>query len=238
MGLQSQDLEFDSETVKHYYLCNYKPKSQGWDNLSESLLHFKNGWSVDVEAWTECSLSELEKVSLEKPSLVLRALTSDEMSVSPLSDKPLDLLGRKMADQFNIRYKPNLLIKSRLTKKLKFLSASEREDEMVNVYSIEKPNFIKGFNSIVILDDILTSGATIHSIVKAIRMVRRSCKIYVFTLALTNRNAILNQVIHLSGYAYEWEDKTGWTVAEDGDYATQLNNLKTTILKDAFYENS
>jgi hypothetical protein len=107
MGLQIQHLEYKSEEFTHYFLCHYRPLSVGLDDLSRSLLNFKGGRQLDVEAWTDCSISELEKVPIKKDSLILRVLSSTEKIIHSVNDTPLDYLGKQVSEKFNACYSPS-----------------------------------------------------------------------------------------------------------------------------------
>lgn len=128
MALQKQLLEIDGQLFEHYYLCNYAPKSAGFDNLSKSLLRFKSGLDPDVAAWTACSLMEISKIRFESKFLILRVLHSYETKIEHKEKTPMDRLRLKIATKYQGRYKPNLLHKTRKTQKSKIvISAGKGE---------------------------------------------------------------------------------------------------------------
>lgn len=232
MGLQIQKLEFNSEEFTHYYLCQYRPLSVGLDDLSRSILNFKCGRQPDVEAWTECSVSELEQVHIKKDCLILRVLSSTEKIINDASDTPLDYLGIQVAKNLNAHYIPSLLKKTRATSQVKFLSLAERAAELSDVYVFDTLNSDVP-SQVLILDDILTTGTTVQAVIHAIRSVWHSCPIQIFTLASTDYHAKLNMSVQLSSYAYAWEIEKGWKVAEDeSKYSSELASLKSKIFAD------
>lgn len=234
MGLQTRGIAFSTETISHYYLCNYRPKSHGSDELSKSLISFKKAWPLHVDAWITCSVSELSKIEIGKHCLVLRALSSMEEIVTTL-DTPLDRLGREIAKKFSITYDPTILRKNRQTQKIKSLSAIEREQELSGAYTFLSDNLPGEVKEIFILDDILTTGATIRSMISAIRAFSTSCKIKVFTLAYTDQDCSVNRSFRLNSYPYRWESETGWNMVEDSSaYYSTVATLKGKILNDAF----
>jgi hypoxanthine phosphoribosyltransferase len=90
-------------------------------------------------------------------------------------------------------------------------------------------------NEILIIDDILTTGATMRAIVAAIRQLLSSTSIRIFTLASTDREALINKSVQLSGYNYGWQNARGWIVAEDSEEVdTEFNASKPRILSDGF----
>lgn len=235
MALQSQLLEYNSEVFKHYFLCNYRPKSAGSDELSKSLICFKKGWILHVDAWTECTISALRVLNLGKESLILRVLNSDEELVSEKSNTSLDTLCRKTARKFKTNYMPGCLTKTRNTRKMKFLTKQEREAEMINAYSFDLPEEIDGIKELFIIDDILTSGVTMCEVIRSIRDKLPDISITLFTLASTDQHSRLNETITLNSYSYEWQPVTGWNVvAEEEMSYGKLDDLRNKILNDQF----
>lgn len=237
MSLQCEFLEHHSEIFNHYYLCHYRPQAHGLDELSKSLLNFKRGWPLDVAAWTECSISELCKIGINKGCLILRALNSNEIAVDK-PNSPLDDLGRKIASALKGDYIPECLVKRRRVRKLSLLSRTERELELSDNYVFDGTRAKRYYSEILILDDILTSGTTLRSIIDAIRLAFPTCLVQSFTLASTDKQARLNQSIHLSSIGYEWKSEKGWLIVEDkpADYS-QIGRLKSKILTDSFDQN-
>ena len=229
MPLQLQHIEFQGEYFSHYYLCNYRPKYTGTDQLSNSLIRFKQLSRIDVEAWTECALSELKKLKF-KNVLTLRALGSNETSVPPSSRTALDWMGKKIAQKLEVDYCPELLSKIKATHSLKLLTKTEREMALQNVYSFNGDDA----EEVLILDDILTTGTTMKAIIQAIRMALPSCPINLFTLASTDHQALLNSDLTLTGTSYTWQEEEWQTVAETEAFYNQLDLLKSQILNDSF----
>jgi hypothetical protein len=237
MGLQTRNIIFGTETFPHYYLCNYKPKSNGNDELSKSLLNFKKAWPLHVEAWISCSISEISNIELGAECVVLRVLGSNEEIVSDKQNTPMDRLGKGIAERYGIRYDPTVIRKNKRTQKIKLLSASEREQELDDAYIFLRSHLVAEAKEVFILDDILTTGATIRAVIKAIRAVSTSCKIRVFTLAHTDQDAIANKAVQFHSYPYSWEIGKGWNVVEESHVLySELATLRRKILNDAFLE--
>jgi len=228
MGLQSVQHMFNSEILHHYFLCNYRPKARGSDELSESLLRFKNGWPIDVTAWVECSVTELKHV-VRPGAVIIRALSCDELAVRTATTG-LDKLGQELAVEIQGSYLPELLCKHHVTQPLKTLKGSERLAELENVYYFKKPT--GDFPEIVILDDICTSGTTVRSIVEAIREMVSECKVTIYTLATTAHDPALNTTVKLDGLQYHWKPHEGWVAEEDLVYYQAVGSLKEKIQSD------
>ncbi|MBN8650625.1 MAG: hypothetical protein J0L67_04325 [Cytophagales bacterium] len=224
MAMQSQ-LLFGNQS--HYYLCHYKSKAAGSDRLSQSLLRFKSGCDVDVEAWCSCAVEELKKLSLPENTLVLRVLSSSEVTTQEVTG--LDRLGARLQQELKVHYQPALLSKTRTTRPVKQLSRAERSTELADAYLFNTPyNIELEWSTVLVLDDILTTGATLQAITKAIRQKLPKIQVLGFTLAFSERTAPLNTTISLQSNAYKWQPG-GWIMQEtDPDYIS-LESLKTAI---------
>lgn len=234
MALQEQIISCPSGPVLHRYLCHYKPRAVGSDKLSESLLRFKQGYSLDLQAWTECAQTVLTSV-LDRTTTLVRALSHQEILITNPPYTPLDLLGSKLAHQCSGKYTPQCLLKKRTTKPLKLFSRAERQNELNQVYQVNPELISTSSNTIMILDDILTSGTTIRAIAEAFFQVAPEKVISAFTLAYTENSASLNDKLILRSFTYQWDQHTGWAPAEEStNYYGALSTLKQKIFNDAF----
>lgn len=231
MALQLQQIEALGEYFTHYYLCNYRPRSVGSDQLSESLIRFKECKRVDVEAWTECSILELSKVRFSEDLQIIRALGLEEMNATTTSRTAMDWLGHRMEKEGLGKYFPDPLQRTKQVRAVKRLSKAEREIELDGAYQFQQVNS----SQVLILDDILTTGTTMKAIIRAIRMVLPNCKISLFTLATTDHQAILNRNVVLASNTYSWDDKE-WatTLTEPEEFYNEFATLKKMILNDSF----
>jgi len=93
------------------------------------------------------------------------------------------LLGKVVGDYLSIPVGESVLIKKKITPFQVNLSKKERKKNILRVFSVEKPEEIKGKN-ILILDDVFTTGATIEECAKEL-MKSRTKNIFVLTLART-----------------------------------------------------
>jgi len=230
MSLQKyKHITADLSEYTHFFLCNYKPRSSGEDHLSRSLLRFKSKLQIDIQAWIECSIVELEKV-IDKTFIIVRALHSGELVAT---NSPLDLLGSKLAQALKCQYTPQLIRKTKTTKDLKSLNKLERVQELVNVYTFNSSEKFKDHHFLII-DDILTTGTTLNAVAETITSNTGNTNISFFTLALVDHTAQLNQSIALKGAGYDWVTPQGWIVSEDEPRYNELNELKRKILADSF----
>ena len=231
MALQLQHIEVLGEYFTHYYLCNYRPRSVGSDQLSDSLIRFKECRRVDVEAWTECSILELTKVRFGEDLHIIRALNADEVKATKESRTALDWFGRRLEIDGLGKFYPDVLYKLKAVRSIKKLSKAEREIELDGIYQFVQMDSAH----ILVLDHILTTGTTMKAIIKAIRLVLPECKISLFTLANTDHQAMLNKEIALSGNTYLWnDDEWASTITEPEELYAEVIALKKKILNDSF----
>ena len=234
MGLQQQRLSYDqSHFADHYYLCNYRPKSSGADRLSSSLLRFKNALPQDIYAWIDCALHELEMLAMPANSLVIRVLHSNETGVRKESNTALDQLGRAVAKKLGIHWMPELICKSRVTRKVKYLSLKERRAELKNVYALSSEYFDFDKRTVLLIDDILTTGTTVISIIRLIREYFPGSAFKVFTLARSAYDPLYNSRVQLSGEHYLWHQQS-WVAAEGEPGYGSYEKIKECILNDRF----
>ena len=202
MSLQETSITYNDSSYRHFYLCHYLPLSAGVDPLSRSLLKFKRGIQPDLDAWIENTLEVFHNIPLSPDTIIIRALRHDETqvqqsppsSVAPSSSLPssLDLLGQALSTRFQCQYLPALLCKSRPTLSNKGLTRDQRETELKNAYNINPealpipPLPASGTPShppFLLIDDILTTGATIRTIIHTLHQAFPLSLLQIFTLA-------------------------------------------------------
>lgn len=196
-----------------YHLVYYFSRGPANDQDRKRLLAFKNG---DEQAQRYFILNTLEALKKQQPAedlLVLRAFSSAEMSAED-SSSPLDRLGDSIAMVYGCSYFPKIVIKNRPTRPLKTLNLPERKEELTGVYHID-PNFLNlNEHPVIIIDDIVTTGATTGSIIRSIVSLFPRAQISVLSLAWTpapaqqeflqkdHRN---QNIIHDPEHPYGWK---------------------------------
>jgi predicted amidophosphoribosyltransferase len=236
MPLQHTYLSCRQHLYSHYYLCHYLPASSGRDHLSHSLLKFKKSRQPDLDAWIDCSLELLAQAPIPPGATVIRALHHYETTASTHSS--LDLLGQELARQFRHRYLPLLLQKTHPNQPVKMFSKPRREEELQGLYRLHPSLLPSAPSHWLVIDDILTSGATLHAILQAIQEAGTpgpaNTPIHIFTLARAATTPPLHPT-PLKGRQYQFEEAGGaWTLAEDQIPYYSLAQLKSIILRDAF----
>jgi hypothetical protein len=198
--MASEDLNLSGflSSCKHHYLCNYIKSSENKCRLRNGIFAFKNDSARAIEFWTEHVIkliqSELSEFITEK-TLIVRALGHNETSVPDLGSKALDKLGLAIAERFGGTYLPSTIYKTRKTKQVKYLSKKDRVLELTDVFKISDKVDISEFDSIIVLDDISTTGTTLKLIINLLRnrLKLRNSKCKALTIAKTDTSRTLNE---------------------------------------------
>lgn len=232
MSLQHRYLECEDEVVDHFYLCHYRPLSAGADLLSRSLIQFKAGNPMDVKAWMEVAIEEWRSL-IESDAIIIRPLGHDEEQCDKTnSHKGLDRLGNQLAGATSCQYRPDLLRKSIRIPPLKALRRKERFEVMENCYALNLTDVSN--DSVVVIDDILTTGATIQAIIALLRKENIRVPITVFTLAYSWADPDEQQPVNLKSLHYKWDPAGKWIAAESEDAYLAFNRLREIIATDSF----
>jgi predicted amidophosphoribosyltransferase len=192
MGLLTSKIKCGDTRFTHFYLCPYLPLTAGADALSKSLLKFKQRIQPDLNAWIDCSAQLLGQLFFSPDTIIIRPLRHDETFARPEFPSALDLLGLSLATHLRCRYLPTLLTKSRPTLPNKHLTRHERTSQLRDVYQLtpipaspaaaRSPALAPATTPFLLIDDILTTGATMRALIGAIRHVYPDCPIRAFTL--------------------------------------------------------
>jgi ATP-dependent DNA helicase RecQ len=165
----------------HFFLGYYATatKQEVWD--------FKDDDQQAVDRWVNKTL-ELSKF-LPRVDCIVRALGHKETKISSSgSELPLDRLGSKLGRSLNAVYCPDYLKKHHALEKSTNQSAKEREQQVRGIYSVD-PNIKESLNNdkltFLVIDDVLTSGATTRDITRALSSAYPKARIYIFTLVKT-----------------------------------------------------
>lgn len=188
------------EFLKWYYpfkngwkLCSYETKSNGYDNLSHRLHDFKESNGTAINAFTRWSIDALNEVLPDlEIDYCIRSLGRSELS--PLDTRPLHTLAGNISEHFDIEFIPELIAKTRVTKHLVTLNKPQREAELKGVFYLNKKVDLKG-KSILLVDDIRTSGTTSKFIRQTIIEQFPNAKCYLFVLAQTSDGGNTKEVI-------------------------------------------
>lgn len=184
--IKPQSYGSNRTTFKNY--CFYIPKRHGEDELSEKLIRFKENKEIDF--WSDIVCKDIKSQNW-KVDFVVRALGHSELSSN--LQTPLDKLCKAIADKCGYIYMPNLISKKRSNKALHTLNKKERAGEMQNMFSINTQNIPSTVSSILIVDDIKTTGATLNAMSLAFRKQYPKLDIYQYVIAQTSDNPDANK---------------------------------------------
>lgn len=85
----------------------------------------------------------------------------------------------QLKKKYNAEFYPDLLVRNIATQKQAGLNYSERSKNVNNIFSVNAKyiEIIKNFEHLIIIDDVLTSGATMESAARSLRIFNPNCKI-------------------------------------------------------------
>jgi predicted amidophosphoribosyltransferase len=162
-----------------WYLVDYIPATP--DKISLSIINYKLEFDNCVRKWNELAAKRFLTLDI-KTDIVIRALTSHEVISN--NTKPLDYLCHAIARATEAKHIPTLLQKRQPTAPMHRLNYMQRQKELKDIYFIN-PAYRGEPNSILIIDDIITSGATMNAIKKALLQQFPQASLYFFALGRT-----------------------------------------------------
>lgn len=185
MELMQRRIRYSGDTFfKLYHLCYYFSRVSVNDENRKLVIDFKKAKEPAVRHFIVKALQFLEYREIDENLLVIRALHSRETTAED-ELTPLDRLGDSLASVLDCSYYPKILRKTKVTQPIKSLTFPQRAAELKGVYRID-PNFFNlNHREVLIIDDVVTTGATSCAIIKSILDHFPEAKINVFALAWT-----------------------------------------------------
>jgi ATP-dependent DNA helicase RecQ len=155
--------------------------------LKQEIWRFKDSNPAAIERWSQ-KLSELTD-ELPSVDIIVRARGHKEVdSQTTTPSNGLDAIAGLIAEKTTSTYIPEALVKTRELKKSVNCSASERVQQVRGAYQVKRlPQLENLAHSprFLVVDDVLTSGATTKEIIRAIRDTYPDATVYIFTLVKT-----------------------------------------------------
>jgi predicted amidophosphoribosyltransferase len=170
--------------------------------LSSSLLRFKSGLAPDCDTWTAYALEVLGSTGANfSRAVVLRALHHHETRLTGNEGTSMDVFGANLARHFGARYAPWLLAKRRETRAfLEIHTKPERQSELEDVYYWRGKKEANDWSGkVLLLDDIVTTGATVSAILDIVHAALPAAELFVFSLARASPDRTLNEALMRHG---------------------------------------
>ncbi|MBL6668297.1 MAG: ComF family protein [Crocinitomicaceae bacterium] len=98
-----------------------------------------------------------------------------------------ELLARGISSVTSIPIKTVLLSKNRNTKSQTKLSKEQRRENTIDTFSVSDE--VKKYASIALVDDVVTTGATISTICDVLKEKNENLQITIFSLSIANNNS-------------------------------------------------
>lgn len=163
----------------HFFLGYYLT------GLKYEVWAFKEGKEKAISGW----ISKTIELSSQFPEIqyIVRARGHQEITKGASEVTPLDRLAGALANVLDAQYVPEMLVKTQVLKKSVACSAEERKRQVRGVYEFKSDLTRDEGNqaNFLVVDDVLTSGATTTEIMRAIRAVYPEAKIFLFTIVKT-----------------------------------------------------
>jgi competence protein ComFC len=129
--------------------------------------------------------------SLDWPVEVMMPVPLGKNRLKERGYNQVGLVARPLAFQLGLRYEPNAIRKIRETRSQVGLTVSQRRNNVQNAYQAD-PRRVGG-KSILMMDDVATTGSTISACTEALRLAGAQ-DVYVITIARALSHHSLNRV--------------------------------------------
>lgn len=167
----------------------------GQDKVSRSVVEFQHHREPQTEQWIRLAETLLHNVPCD---VIVRVLSSRESTAG--GKAPLDLLCTRLAQRLDVPYAPERLWKTRRTLAVKNAGGlNARRKAILGAYEFSGQGLPPNAR-VLIVDDIITTGATAHTVAAAIRKEIPGAAVRLFTLARTNPHLVR---LHLEEVAVE-----------------------------------
>lgn len=146
--------------------------------LKRAIRAFKYNGAVELAA----PLAERLTVTLEQLDWSCDFIAPVPLSVNRLAERgynQADLLGRRVAEQMNIPYRPDALRRERDTEQQARLNVEQRAENVKDAFAASRD---AADRSVLLIDDVITTGATLEACADALKSARAAA-VYALTVA-------------------------------------------------------
>jgi predicted amidophosphoribosyltransferase len=175
----SPNLSFDL-----YHLRYYLSKNPHRDADRELIRDFKQYEEPAVRSLIIEAIENCQYLDISDDLMIVRALKSSETTWGDMGTYAIDRLAESIASVFECGYEPSAVYKKRQTKPVKTLSFGERKAELAHAYGFDARIF-EEYRKLLIIDDVVTTGATACAVIAPILKALPKAQITVFALAWT-----------------------------------------------------
>ena len=138
------------------------------------------------------SIPNIIETSITFVKKYLSNLTFDIVIGVPPSDtsriyQPVKLLAEGIAKKLNVAFTQNLIKKVKVTSQMKNMEAFKRKKLLKDAFEVIDESVVKSLNSLLIIDDLYDTGATLESIVNTLLEVNPNLKVIVLTITRTGK---------------------------------------------------
>ncbi len=172
-----------TEVARAFHVANFVPVNWGvQDPISRSLVDFQFRREPQTTQWIRLALVGAE--GLGPVNVIVRALSSRELAAG--GSASLDRLGGELAQRIGAVYAPERLTKTRSAAPVKNAGIREARDRILRgVYAFDGTGLAETV-CILVLDDIVATGATFGAIATAIRASLPQADVRYFALGRTD----------------------------------------------------
>lgn len=153
-----------------------------YGSISDSLFRFKNKGRVEYARFYALEIYKRRKAWIEaiKPDAFI-PVPIHKSKMQKRGYNQSEILSRELSKLFKIPTITNIVVRTKKTIPLKNLGLSERQNHIKGAFKVAS-NDVK-LSTIVIIDDIYTTGSTIDEIA-AVITEKIDCKIYFLTVTI------------------------------------------------------
>lgn len=171
-----------------YHLVYYMPDNDDQTTWTKRVQDFKS--KRDVQDYEQITKLVIDAIVIEnlKFDVVVRNLAHDQ-TFATASDSILDF-AKSVAKATGAHYCPSLIRKYKPTQALHFLNLQERQNVSKGNFYVneETASKLSSVNSVLIIDDITTTGTSIKAIAQVLKGRWPDIRIYALCLARTIHN--------------------------------------------------
>lgn len=171
------DKDEDEEYKAHFWLFKY-------DDIRELVLRYKfNECSYLNNTFSEIILNNYEIKNILKKADYIIPVPIHKKRLNERGYNQCELIAKKLSKEIdNLGYLPNVLCKNKNIVPQSTLDKKERINNIKGAFYIKDRNISFKGKTVVLFDDIYTTGSTVKECVKVMKSLEFKC-VYVFTIA-------------------------------------------------------